>query len=300
MTNDFEIENGVLIKYRGKGSSAGIPKKLISISIPEGVTTIGNSAFSCCNGIESVIIPDSVEAIGADAFYGCKSLKSVEIPESVRKIGSSAFSSCPNLTYARIPETAAHIGEYVFHRTPLAEGYPDGFVIHHHVLLEYIGNEKTVIIPETVTKIRFMAFCWNSMERLIIPDTVQKIDDEPVYGCSKLRSVTVYGITFTLGQEMEFYWKPVFKLICAVRKLLDNPEYHKSIVYLNQNRRSIFCLDSETFRKVLETGKIFTENIIDNYIRYAIEHQYYEKQILLTEYKYQHFGFKEIGEKLKL
>ena len=300
MKDDFEIENGVLIKYRGKGSSAGIPEKLISISLPEGVTTIGNSAFSCCNGIESVIIPDGVETIGADAFYSCKSLKSVIIPDSVRKIGSSAFSGCLNLTYARIPETATHIGECVFRRTSLAEGYPDGFVIHHHVLLEYIGNEKTVIIPETVTEIRFMAFNWNPIESLVIPDTVQKIDDEPIYACTKLRSVTVYGITFTLGQKMEFYWKPVFKLICAVRKFLDNPESHKRIVYLNQRRRDIFYLDSETFRSILETGKIFTENIIDNYIRYAIENQYYEKQILLTEYKYQHFGFQDITDKLKL
>ena len=50
MKDDFEIENGVLIKYRGKGSSAGIPEKLISISLPEGVTepvAAGSEGVTC-------------------------------------------------------------------------------------------------------------------------------------------------------------------------------------------------------------------------------------------------------------
>lgn len=298
---DFEIENGVLIKYRGKGSSAGIPNKLISIVIPEGVTEVGKSAFSCCNGIESVIIPDSVEIIGHNAFYGCKSLKSVQIPDSVKIIKDYAFSGCKNLKHIRIPETASHIGEAVFQGDTSLESYPAGFVIHHHVLLEYAGNEDVVIVPESVWKIRSKSFCWKDMHTLIIPDTVEKIEDEPLWGCSNIRSITLHHITFTAeDNQLELYWKPVYKLICSVWNLFKNIEYNKSIAYLNKKRRELFCLDTETFRKIMQTDKIFTENVIDNYIRYANEHQHYEKQILLTEYKYQQFGFQNISDKLKL
>ena len=58
-TGSIEIKNGVLIKYRGGKSE---------VDIPNGVTSIGSSAFENCRNLESITIPNSVTSIGASAF----------------------------------------------------------------------------------------------------------------------------------------------------------------------------------------------------------------------------------------
>ena len=72
--------------------------RLTSVSIPDSVTSIGDYAFSACSGLTSVSIPDSVTFIGKSAFLGCENLTSVSIPDSVTSIGDGAFDQCENLT----------------------------------------------------------------------------------------------------------------------------------------------------------------------------------------------------------
>ena len=67
-------------------------------TIPNSVTSIGNSAFMDCRSLTSVTIPNSVTSIGGSAFYNCSSLTSVTIPNSVTSIGGSAFFNCSGLT----------------------------------------------------------------------------------------------------------------------------------------------------------------------------------------------------------
>ena len=66
--------------------------------IPNGVTSIGDLAFSGCIGLTSITIPSSVTSIGRYAFEGCSGLTSISIPSSVTSIGNYAFSDCSGLT----------------------------------------------------------------------------------------------------------------------------------------------------------------------------------------------------------
>ena len=66
-------------------------------TIPNSVTSIGDSAFSYCTSLESVTIGSSVESIGDWAFYECTSLGSVTIGNSVESIGNYAFYNCDDL-----------------------------------------------------------------------------------------------------------------------------------------------------------------------------------------------------------
>ena len=59
MPAEFEIENGVLLKYHGARAD---------VTVPEGVTQIGKDAFHDCWTLRSVFIPDGVTQIGAGAF----------------------------------------------------------------------------------------------------------------------------------------------------------------------------------------------------------------------------------------
>lgn len=87
---------------------------LTSVIIPNSVTTIGNNAFADCTSLTSVIIPDSVTTIGIDAFGNCTSLQEIVIPNSVTTIGSNAFAGCTSLTSVIIPDSVTTIGEYAF------------------------------------------------------------------------------------------------------------------------------------------------------------------------------------------
>lgn len=65
--------------------------KLISVNIPDSVTTIGDRAFEGCTSLTSVTIPDSVTTIGNRAFLDCTSLTSVFIGNGVTEMGGGSF-----------------------------------------------------------------------------------------------------------------------------------------------------------------------------------------------------------------
>lgn len=80
----------------------------LDLSGTTGITGIGNnylSSFSSCTNLKSITIPNSVTTIGDSAFSSCSSLMSVLIPNSVANIGDSAFSSCNNLTSVIFDDT---------------------------------------------------------------------------------------------------------------------------------------------------------------------------------------------------
>ncbi len=95
----FATIDGVLFRKADKALisyPAGISSS--TYTIPQGITAIGDEAFSSCDFLTSVSIPDSVTSIGDWAFSACYSLTTVTIPDSVTSIGVRAFSACNSLT----------------------------------------------------------------------------------------------------------------------------------------------------------------------------------------------------------
>ena len=86
-------------KFTGSDSSY----VLENVVIDDGVTNIGNFAFSSCESLENITIPNSVKEIGIGAFSNCKNLESLTIPDGVKKINFLTFSGCENLTSVTIP-----------------------------------------------------------------------------------------------------------------------------------------------------------------------------------------------------
>jgi hypothetical protein len=107
---DFEAEpnlggKGVTITgYSGDKWEINIPPKIQKIP----VTEIGFGAFAN-NQVISVTIPNSVTSIGDRAFYGCASLSRVTIPKTVTSIGYGAFGGCASLNNLTIPNSVISI-----------------------------------------------------------------------------------------------------------------------------------------------------------------------------------------------
>ena len=87
---------------------------LTSVTIPNTVTSIGGSAFSGCTGLTSVTIPCSVTSIKEYTFSACSGLTSMDIPNSVTSIEKCAFQECKGLTSVTIPASVTGIGEWAF------------------------------------------------------------------------------------------------------------------------------------------------------------------------------------------
>ena len=85
-----------------------------SYSIPEEVTSIGNSAFEYCSNLTSITIPEGVTTIGNNAFSSCSSLTSITLPITLTSIGDYTFSNCGSLTSITIPGRVISIGQYAF------------------------------------------------------------------------------------------------------------------------------------------------------------------------------------------
>jgi hypothetical protein len=94
---------------------------LVSITIPDNVTSILDRAFQGCSKLTSITIPNSVTFIGANVFQYCWHLSSVTIGNSVTKIGMLIFQGCNNLTtiHCKCP-TPPYIDYYIDVYTPFS------------------------------------------------------------------------------------------------------------------------------------------------------------------------------------
>ncbi len=163
-------------------------------AIPDGVTSIGDGAFSGCTGLTSVDIPESMMSIGFSAFYNCTSLTSVDIPDGVTSIGQQAFCGCTSLTSVTISDGVASIEHGAFNGcTSLASvDIPDGLTSIGDYAFNNCTGLTSVDIPGSVTSIGMFAFCGcTSLTSVTIPDGVTSVGEFAFRGCTSLTSVTI-------------------------------------------------------------------------------------------------------------
>lgn len=87
-----------------------------SVTIPDGITCIGEQAFGKCIGLLSVFVGASVETIEYAAFEDCTRLKYVEFAKNseLTHIKGSAFSGCVSISNISLPEKLTIIDTFAF------------------------------------------------------------------------------------------------------------------------------------------------------------------------------------------
>lgn len=145
--------------------------RLKNVTINEGITIIGESAFSE-TVIKKLVLPSTVIAVNDNAFAYCGQLEKAVLDERLDSIGCQAFMNTTSLSEISIPDKVEYIGSKCF---------------------SYSGI-KNVKLPENSA---FTAILWETffgcknLETVKLPDSVNIIDYYAFSECTSLRSINL-------------------------------------------------------------------------------------------------------------
>ena len=196
-------------------------RDLVSIVIPEGVTTIQDQAFYRCESLRSVILPHSLKEIGYMVFQDCYSLESIIIPENISVISAHLFSHCTSLQNVTFNNgnniTAIQNGAF-YDCTSLKNVYfygtiedwcnvnidsnPMEYAENFQLLDNNVLQEVTkIVIPESISKIgnnQFLGF--SNVTSISLPNTIESIGDYAFSCCYSLKELEIPNGVTSIGE----------------------------------------------------------------------------------------------------
>ena len=223
-------------KFIKKGSNN---EEIKVLKIPDKITSIGSGAFSGCISLTGIEIPDSVQKIESSAFKGCTNLSSVNLPKnnSFKKIPDYCFENCKSLSIIDLSFGedgnnvkkffVSEIGQCAFRNSGLTEidlnsvATLGNAAFSGCTTLEDIGELsnslitipgscfmktglKSVVIPDSVTKIDYWAFAQlDNLSSIEVGNGVTLIPNNFVMGCKNLKKAVFHG-TITRIDERAF------------------------------------------------------------------------------------------------
>ena len=159
------------------------------------VTSIG-SAFSGCTNLVSVTLPESVTLIGDFAFSGCTSLRSLTLPNGITSIGERAFYNCKALAFFNLCEGLTSIGVEAFYGSYIqVVTIPVGLTSIGERAFYGCGNLQKVIINEGVVSIPNSAFYGCTyLQEITLPESLTEIGEDAFKECKNLTKVNISNI----------------------------------------------------------------------------------------------------------
>lgn len=194
---------GTTYTVTGVGESAfwGYSDQLVSVTLPNTITTIGGSAFALCSNLTSINIPSSVTTIGESAFAGCSSLISIAIPNSVTTIGEQAFGGCAALKSIVIPCSVTEMGKDAFYGCHGLESLTiSNSDINYYDVFSDCNNIKELTYAEGCEKAVRIIGTGSNLTSVILSNTVKSIDDYTFNGCQSLLEITIPNSVTKIGE----------------------------------------------------------------------------------------------------
>ncbi len=184
------------------------------ISIPEGVTAIGNFAFNLAN-FEYVALPSTVTTIGTSAFSLNASLLAVSISSSVTSIGTSAFAYNASLQVVQFAANSqlTTIGALAFSNNASLQNIviPSSVTSIGQSAFSHNASLQIVIFAENsqLTTIGSYAFSDDvSLVDIRIPSSVTLIKAFAFYNNIRLYRVLIPSPTITIEPNFTFFGTP--------------------------------------------------------------------------------------------
>jgi len=168
---------------------------ITAVSLPEGLTHLGDSALYKCGKITEITLPASLESIGSRGLASCWALKTLHIPAKVTRIDSNALGFSESLTSISVDPA---------NTTFRAQ---DGFLLTYDskTLVACPGGlDGTVTLPTGITTIGNYACCGSMAESFVLPDSIEIIARGAFDRCCFLESIEIPASVTELGRR-SFY-----------------------------------------------------------------------------------------------
>lgn len=197
MTDFSESGMAPWYPYRGE---------IVRLSLPKGLTSIGDLAFYDCEALKTVILPDSVTRVGAYAFAECTGLAILDLGSGVQTVEEAAFSDCYALRALDLPAELRTIGSKGFYRCESITTLTIPYNVSS-VGVSAFGYCKRLVTAEILAPIteipEFMFYGCGNLVSVILPQQIAEVSDHAFRGCDQLCEVYYDGQTQTLEELRE-------------------------------------------------------------------------------------------------
>ena len=189
------------------------------------VTSIADGAFYNCKNIREICLP-YIDSIGECAFYGCTNLNSIEIDASyLFYIGNWAFYGCSNLETMNIPDTVYTMGDYVLYDTAVYNNYENWENNCFYLSNWLIGvNDDAVGHSFEIKDGTYGIACYISpnsiIEEVTIPECVDEITFEGLFGLSSIKDIYYYGEEKDWGEISIIFYQDGYWSMCSMSEYL--------------------------------------------------------------------------------
>ncbi len=174
-------------------------ESLLSVTIPESVTTLGNAIFADCTSLRSADIR-SAAPIGVSEFDGCTDLATVTFNPAITAIGSSAFLDCTSLDNVVLPAELEMLG---FSRSSLSSNISAPSYITSTKVFQNCTSLTSIAIPAKVTELFGYTFAGCTSLAEVDLGSVQAIYGNVFEDCTSLKSIDLPDTLLNLGVGKE-------------------------------------------------------------------------------------------------
>ncbi|MBQ4074831.1 MAG: leucine-rich repeat protein [Clostridia bacterium] len=157
-------------KVSAIGDQAFMNNKTIkSVSIPEGVTSIGRNAFTG-SSVQQVRLPSTMRILHESAFRNAEKLQSINLPQGLEVLSDSVFNNA-NLSEITIPGSVKEIGSYAFYSCGALKEVTveEGVQFIGECAFASCEKLKTVVLPASVTEMEKNVFSYNKQHSITVP-----------------------------------------------------------------------------------------------------------------------------------
>lgn len=155
--------------------------------------------------IKQIVFPQGITGIGNGAFSGCNNIRSITIPKNVASIGSRAFDGCINLI--SIAWNAINCNSYNFGSQVTSFTFGNEVEVIPSSLCLGMNQLTEIVIPNGVTSLEPYTFMYcSSLTSIVIPNSVSNFGNSVLAGCTALTTIEAPAFYYNEAVQKNSYY----------------------------------------------------------------------------------------------